>query len=1300
MIVIKLKKIKRFLSSFLASSLMLGMVTNATEITTNNISNEEVEIINQYVEGEKMLPEQVEARKNKAEELNLLDWVDENYFLVDDFYRGKSEADIEELGVNILVNTATNEELNSWASNLKNGISLLTVTDYYPVSWGQSTVGRFEVDGRMAFCAEHSQTTPAKGADTSQATLNTNELVRKVLYYGYGGPEQLADMTGNYGWVMTSLGLSKAYTGTGGPNATNFVNRVKNLPSPPSSFEVYIVQTNGGSTQDLAYWEYKPIQKGKVQIQKSSSKPEVTDNNNCYSLNGAVYGLFTDAGATNKIADLITNADGTSNVVEVDAGMYWVKELQAPPGFALDETIYQIEVTANNTTVGRYTDIPLMDPITMIVRKIDSITGSEIVTGQGTLEGAEFTIKYYKGDWDENQNPAEQGANPDRTWVFKTNKNGFASFSDSFKVAGDSLIYDDTGKPAIPKGTITIEETKAPEGYIRSTEIFIRKITQNAGGAIETFNVPVVHETPIMGNVKITKVDAETGKRLPNATFKLYSALDDTEIGTITTGEDGTAVLENVPYGKYYATEFSSPEGYLLNDEKYPVTIEENGKTYEITATNQIIKGRVEVIKEDSEIAGLKLEGVKFGIFDTNNSLVEEITTDENGRAISGLLNYGDYTLRELETKEGYILNSKEWKIEIREDQKTYTYNITNDVVKGKIQVIKIDAQDAEKPVEGAVFGVYAENVFGIKAGTKVDEITTDAKGLAYTKDLRFGEYYLKELAVGDNYWLNGKKYPVTISENEKIEIVHIKNEPVQMKLRVLKYDADSETKEAIKGTKFKVVNKETGEDVEFTEFLGIIPIKKTVFTTDKNGEIVFPQKLSAGDYQLVETEPAEGYNAIEPIDFTIDRNTNYEEIELLGKVTTIEVANTRIKGNLKILKVDEETQDPLQGVKFKITCTEGFMEGQEWIELTDENGEINLTNLQYGKYEAVEVEGLWNYVENKEPIKFEITENGKTIELTVTNKKIRGSVELLKVDEDTNRPLEGAEFELWNGEKLVGIYTTDKDGKIVVEGLEAGNYYWKEVVAPNNYNVNDDVELYFSILEDKEVIKLEVSNKVKEGEVDFSKTDVSTGDLIEGATIHIKGLDEQNKHIDFEFVSTKEETRFKLPVGKYEFSETVAPEGFVLNKEVGYFEILENEVIKAELKNKRIEGTLEFEKTDVSTGEVIEGAQIKIECVEGFNKGQVIEFVSSAEGNKFKLEYGKYKYYETLPPEGYELTTEVGEFEITEDGQVVKAQLKNKKKTVAVLPQTGGTDTGVVISLALVVTLAGVMMCRKKKAN
>ena len=167
---------------------------------------------------------------------------------------------------------------------------------------------------------------------------------------------------------------------------------------------------------------------------------------------------------------------------------------------------------------------------------------------------------------------------------------------------------------------------------------------------------------------------------------------------------------------------------------------------------------------------------------------------------------------------------------------------------------------------------------------------------------------------------MNGNKYPVTITEHGKIEVVHIKNEPVKMKLRVVKYD--SENKEAIKGAKFKVVNRVTGEEVEFTEFFGgIIPYKKTIFTTNKEGEILFPQSLPYGKYELVETNPAEGFNPIEPIPFEITRDTKFEEIDLLGKVTTIEVGNIRIKGNMELLKVDSETKEPMEGIEFKVTA-------------------------------------------------------------------------------------------------------------------------------------------------------------------------------------------------------------------------------------------------------------------------------------------------------------------------------------------------------------------------------------------
>ncbi|WP_283700282.1 MSCRAMM family protein, partial [Clostridium perfringens] len=268
--------------------------------------------------------------------------------------------------------------------------------------------------------------------------------------------------------------------------------------------------------------------------------------------------------------------------------------------------------------------------------------------------------------------------------------------------------------------------------------------------------------------------------------------------------------------------------------------------------------------------------------------------------------------------------------------------------------------------------------------------------------------------------------------------------------------------------------------------------------------------------------------------------------------------------------KVDSETKEPLADVNFKFTCIDGFMKDQTWDLTSNEDGKINLKGLEYGKYRVDEVSTLWNYVLNKEPIYFEIKENGQVVKLEMENKKIRANVELIKIDADTKRPLEGGVFELWNGEKLVGEYTTNKDGKISLENLEAGNYYWKEVKAPNNYILDEDKALNFEIIEDGKTITTTVENKVETGDVDFTKTDVTTGENIEGAKIEIVGLEEHNKHIKIEFDSSLEGNKFKLPVGKYQFKEIQAPNGYELSTEVGEFEVKADEVIKANLKNER----------------------------------------------------------------------------------------------------------------------------------
>ncbi|WP_415337416.1 MSCRAMM family protein, partial [Clostridium perfringens] len=290
--------------------------------------------------------------------------------------------------------------------------------------------------------------------------------------------------------------------------------------------------------------------------------------------------------------------------------------------------------------------------------------------------------------------------------------------------------------------------------------------------------------------------------------------------------------------------------------------------------------------------------------------------------------------------------------------------------------------------------------------------------------------------------------------------------------------------------------------------------------------------------------------------------------------------------------------------------------------------------------------------------------------------------------------------FDLLNGDKKVGTYTTDNTGKITVNNLEASNYTWVEVEAIDHYN-KVDKKYDFNIYKDGQLEKIDVANTVKTEELDFSKTDVTTGDSIDGAKVKITGLEPQNKHINIEFTSSKEGNKFTLPEGKYTFEETLAPEGYRINKEVGTFEIKDGEITKANLKDERKQGNLEFTKTDVTDGRIIEGAKIKIICVEGLSKGKVIEFTSSKEGNKFTLAKGKYRISETKAPEGYELTTETGEFEITNQGDIITCNLTNKKIEIV---KTGNSfDINSLIPLGILLVaggIGGLFFTKKRKLS
>ena len=298
----------------------------------------------------------------------------------------------------------------------------------------------------------------------------------------------------------------------------------------PSSFKIYVLDT--GSTQKIMGYEYNPT--GFLTLTKQSANTSLTSGNSCYSLAGATYGVYSDAGCSTQVTTLTTDASGNAGTVSLNEGTYYYKELTAPSGYALDSTVGSINVTASQTSTASVTDTPVNDPVRISINKIDSATG-EAAQGGASLEGAEFTVKYYAGFYDAGNLPA----NATRTWVIKTLKtaggNYMAVLNTNYKIAGDDFYTNAKGAPVLPLGTLSIEETKAPEGYKldgaylqvsgSSTKItgkYVTQITQNGNlASLKGGNEFSVADKIKRGDFKLTKIDTDNQNRMGDIPFRV-----------------------------------------------------------------------------------------------------------------------------------------------------------------------------------------------------------------------------------------------------------------------------------------------------------------------------------------------------------------------------------------------------------------------------------------------------------------------------------------------------------------------------------------------------------------------------------------------------------------------------------------------------------------------------------------------------------------------------------------------------------------------------------------------------------
>ena len=398
-------------------------------------------------------------------------------------------------------------------------------------------------------------------------------------YDGSNGWETDSDWESSWNNAAQSASLSH--------NGTSYTTNSKLYNGTKSLYDFAITNLKGNDNIRIVVLDDKTPgpQKGKLSIMKKSANPEITDNNPCYELKGAEYGVYkTKADATNdknKVNTLIIGKyDDTeknknwSNEIELEAGTYYVKETKAPKGYALNPNAVKVVIEAGkNTWIGEesndFVDYPQSDPVSILLGKVDEETNKNKPQGSASLEGAEFTVKYYKGLYDED--PAKSGQTPARSWVLKTNANGMTSLNDKLKVSGDAFYYASNGDPTLPVGTITIQESKAPKGYFINNEVFVRKITISGDiEDVDTYNQPEILEKVIKFNIK--KVQVGTSTPVSGAVF-LHTKPDGTT-ESLATDEKGEIMITGLETGIHKIKETNAPDGYQLNTNEVVFEVE------------------------------------------------------------------------------------------------------------------------------------------------------------------------------------------------------------------------------------------------------------------------------------------------------------------------------------------------------------------------------------------------------------------------------------------------------------------------------------------------------------------------------------------------------------------------------------------------------------------------------------------------------------------------------------------------------------------------------------------------------
>ena len=702
-----------------------------------------------------------------------------------------------------------------------------------------------------------------------------------------------------------------------------------------------------------------------------------------------------------------TGEDGKAVFDGVLFGSYKLVEKETLENYKADSTEHDVTID-NQTKLKEVTIKNELKKGKVVVTKVDATDNTK------KLKGVKFALK--------------QDGNV--KYEVETDADGKAVFN--------GVVY----------GKYKLVETKPLDNYLPDTTE--RDVNIDADGKEVPFEITNALKE---GKVEVTKVDADDNtKKLEGVKFALKQGNDVKYEAT--TDADGKAVFNGVAYGDYKLVETKHLDNYNADTTERDVTIDSQNTVKQVTVTNTLIKGKVEVTLVDAVVDGKPIKGATF-VLKQGDTVVKELTTDDSGKVVFENVPYGEYTVVEKSTLENYVIDSAPKAVKIEQQGQVEKVQVVNVLKTSNVKVTKVDADDNTKKLAGVEFELRGAN-------GKVLKGTTNANGEYIFEDVVYGDYKLVETKTLDNYNLTTTEETVQVRDAGQTIEKTVTNALKKGKVEVTKVDADDNTKK-LAGVKFEL---KQGDEVKYEG------------TTDANGKLVIDNVIY-GDYKLVEKETLENYN--------LNKEVVDVSIKAQGQLVEKTVENTLKKGKVEVIAVDaDDNTKKLPGIKFVLK------QGDEvkYEGTTDANGKLVFDKVIYGDYKLVEKETLENYNLNKDQFDVSIKEEGQLVEKTVPNLLKKGKVEVTKVDaEDNTKKLAGVKFALKQGNDVKYEGTTDANGKLVFDKVVYGDYKLVETETLENYNLNKD-QFDVSIKEEGQLVEKTVTNQIIKSDIKFVKVD------------------------------------------------------------------------------------------------------------------------------------------------------------------------------------------------------------------